>query len=140
MPAFLKRLLGVERAQAAEERLVAEQPPQHVQHRRALVVDQRAEDAAVALDVAEPIAEIDRALIGILHRPAAELAQHVAERVLAAPLLRVERGEVLREAFAQPLLVIVLPAHRLAEPLMRELVREEELGEVLERRRDRCAS
>ena len=50
-------------------------------------------------------------------------------------VLRVERREVLREAFAQPLLVIVPPADRLAPPLVRELVREEEVREVLERRR-----
>ena len=35
-------------------------------------------------------------------------------------LLRVERGEILREPLADPLLVIVLPADRLAPPLMRE--------------------
>ena len=104
--------------------------PQHVQHRRALVVDQRAEHPAVALDVAEAIPEIDRALIGLIHRPAPELAQHVAEGLLAASLLGIERGEVLREAFAQPLLVIVLPADGLAPPLMRELVRDEELGKA----------
>ena len=96
----------------------------------ALVVDERAEDAAVALDVAEPVAEIDRALIRLVHRPAAELAQHVAERLLAAPLPGVERGEVLREALAEPLLVVVLPADRLAPPLVRELVRDVELREV----------
>ena len=54
---------------------------------------------------------------------------------LAARLLRVERREVLREAFAEPLLVVVLPADRLAPPLVRQLVREEELGEAVERRR-----
>ena len=48
--------------------------------------------------------------------------------LLAALLFGVERGEVLREAFAQPLLVIVLPADGLAEPLMREFVRDEKLG------------
>ena len=140
MLGLLESILGVELLDAAEERLVADQAAQHVQHRGALVVDQRAEHAALALDVAEAVAEIHRALIGILDRPLAELAEDLAERRLAALLFRVERGEVLREAFAQPLLVIVLPADRLPEPLVRELVRHEELGEALERRRDRCAS
>src|SRR5207249_1239780 len=40
--------------------------------------------------------------------------------------------EVLREPFADPLLVIIPPADRLAPPLMRELVREKELGERAE--------
>ena len=80
----------------------------------------------------EPVAEVDGALIRLVHGPAAKLPQDVAERVLAAPLAGEERREVLREAFAQPLLVVVLPAHGLPQPLMRELVREEELGEVVE--------
>ena len=101
----------------------------------ALVVDEGAEDAAVLLDVAEAVAEVDRALIRFRQRPAAELPQHVDERRVAARLLRVERGEVLREPFAEPLLVVVLPADRLAPPLVRELVGEEELGEAVERRR-----
>src|SRR6185503_16396656 len=50
-------------------------------------------------------------------------------------LLRVQRGEVLCEAFAEPLFVIVLPADGLPPPLMRELVGEKELGESVERRR-----
>ena len=111
-----------------------------MQHGRALVVDERAEHAAVAFDVAETIAEIDRTLIRLIHRPAPELAQHVAERLLAAPFLRVERRKILREALAQPLLVIVLPADRLAPPLMRDLVRDVELGEVVERPPDRCGT
>ena len=59
----------------------------------------------------------------------------LANVVVAALVLRVQRGEVLREAFAEPLLVVVAPADRLAPPLVRELVREEEFGIVLERRR-----
>ena len=126
MPAFLKRHVGVEAAQPGEERLVAHQPPQHVQHHRALVVDERAEDPAVRLDVAEAIAEIDRALRRHVDGPSPHLPQHGRERLGAALALGVERGEVLREALAEPLLVIVLPADRLAPPLVRELVREEE--------------
>ena len=80
MPAFWNFARRVEPPQAAEERLVADQPPQHVQHRRALVVDERAEDAAVALDVAEPVAEIDRPLIRLVHRPAPHLPQHARRR------------------------------------------------------------
>ena len=99
-----------------------------MQHRRALVVDDRAEDARLALDVAEPVAEVHRALIRFRDRPAPELPQHVDEDTIASRLLRVQRGEVLREAFTDPLLVIVLPADRLAPPLVRELVGEEELA------------
>src|SRR5262245_17547842 len=106
-----------------------------MQHAGALVVEQRTEHAALTLDVTEAITEIDRPLVGIFERPLAELAQDVAERAFTAPLLRIQRRQVLREAFAQPLLVIVLPADRLPEPLMRELVRHEELGEALERGR-----
>ena len=47
-------------------------------------------------------------------------------------LLRVEGGEVLREAFAQPLFVIVLPPDSLPPPLVRELVREIERRKALE--------
>ena len=57
-----------------------------------------------------------------------------ANDVVAALLLRVERGEVLREPLAEPLLVVVAPADRLAPPLVRELVGEEELGKAAERR------
>ena len=106
-----------------------------MQDGRGLVVDHGAKDAAVAADVAEPVAEVDRALIGLLHPPAPELAEHARERVVAAPPLRVQRREVLREPLAQPLLVIVAPADRLAPPLVRDLVGDEELGKVLERRR-----
>src|SRR4051794_9089556 len=112
----------VEPPQAAEERVVADQPPQHVEHDRALVVDQRAEDAALAADMTEAIAEIHRALVALVDRPAAHLPQHRREHLVAALALRVERREVLREAFADPLLVIVAPADGLAPPLMRELV------------------
>ncbi len=52
-------------------------------------------------------------------------------------MLGIEAGEELREAFAQPLLVIVLPADRLSPPLMRKLVGEEEFREPLEVRRIR---
>ena len=57
------------------------------------------------------------------------------ERLVAALLLRVQRREVLREALAQPLLVVVAPADRLSPPLVRELVGDEEIGIVCERRR-----
>jgi hypothetical protein len=43
-------------------------------------------------------------------------------------LLRVERREVLREAFTQPLLVVVLPPDRLSPPLVRELVGQKNSG------------
>ena len=48
-------------------------------------------------------------------------------------MFRIERGEVLGDAFAEPLLVVVLPADGLPPPLMGELVRDEEIGEVVER-------
>jgi hypothetical protein len=49
--------------------------------------------------------------------------------------MRIERREVLREALAEPLLVIVSPPDRLSPPLVGELVREKEVGVVVERRR-----
>src|SRR4029450_11850932 len=52
----------IEALQAAEERLVADERPQHVQRHGRLVVDQPAEDPAVVLDVAEAVAEVDRTL------------------------------------------------------------------------------
>ena len=58
-----------------------------------------------------------------------QLAQHGREHLVAALVLRVQRREVLREAFAEPLFVVVPPADRLAPPLVRELVREEEIRE-----------
>ena len=74
-------------------------------------------------------------LIARVDAPLAQLLQHRDERVLAFLVLRVQRGEVLREALAEPLLVVVAPADRLSPPLMGELVREEEIGIVAERRR-----
>ena len=50
-------------------------------------------------------------------------------------MLRVQRGEVLGEALAQPLLVIVAPPDTVAPPLVSHLVRQEELRVVLERGR-----
>src|SRR4029078_1256889 len=43
--------LRVERAEAAEEGVVADPAPQHVQHQRAPVVDEGAENATVLLQV-----------------------------------------------------------------------------------------
>src|SRR5687768_5572834 len=84
---LLETIGGIELPQAVEERLVADEAPQHMQHRRALVVDERAEYFALALDVAKAIPEVDRTLIRILDCPAAELAEHVAERLFTAALL-----------------------------------------------------
>src|SRR5580765_8271003 len=131
-PGLLIARLDVEAPHAAEERVVADQPAEHLQHRRALVVDERAEYAAIVSDVAEAIAQVDRSLIGFLQAPLAPLPEHLAEDLRSAPALGVQTGEKLREAFAEPLLVVVLPTDRLAPPLMRELVREEELREALE--------
>ena len=50
-------------------------------------------------------------------------------------MLGIERREVLREPLAQPLLVVIAPADRLAPPLVRHFVRQEELGEPFEVRR-----
>jgi hypothetical protein len=125
----------VKAAQPTEERLVADETPQHVKHRRALVVDERAKDAALIADVSEPVSEVDRTLIRVVHAPLAQLPQHGGKNVVALLLLRVERREVLREALAEPLLVVVAPADRLPPPLVRELVGEEEVGKTAERGR-----
>ena len=55
--------VAIEAPQPAEERVVAEEAAEHVQHRGALVVDQRAEHAALAADVAEAVAERHRPLL-----------------------------------------------------------------------------
>src|SRR4030095_7323601 len=93
------------------------------------------EHAALAADVAETIPEIDRSLSALVDRPLPHLPHHRRKDVVAALALRVERGEVLREAFADPLLVVVAPADRLAPPLVGELVSDEEIGKAVERRR-----
>ena len=46
---------GVETADAEEELLVAHEPPQHVEHRGALVVDERAGGSIAVAHVAEPV-------------------------------------------------------------------------------------
>ena len=99
-----------------------------------------------------------RSLVGLVDRPLPHLPHDAPEHRIdargcgiaaachAAPL-GVQRGEVLREPFAQPLLVIRAPADRLTPPLVGELVREEEVRIVFERggivprkkeRRHRC--
>src|SRR5207342_275959 len=92
-----------------------------------------AEDATVALDVAEAVAQGDGALVGFVHGPSAHLPQDAREYGVAALMPRVQRGEVLREALADPLLVVVAPADRLSPPLVRKLVRDEEVRELVER-------
>ncbi len=127
---LLESPLGVEPPQPEKERIVADQPPQHVQHDRGLVVDERAEDGPLAADVPEAIAQVDRALRRRVDTGAPHLPQHRRKHVRVERLLGVERREVLCEPLAQPLLVIVLPAYRLAPPLMRQFVREIELGKL----------
>src|SRR5581483_11189075 len=123
----------VEAPEPLEERLVADQSAKHVEDGCGLVVDDGAEDPAVAADVTQAIAERNRPLIRLLHAPPPELAQEGREGLVAAAVARVERREVLREPLAQPLLVVVAPADGLPPPLVGDFVREEELGEVLER-------
>ncbi len=106
-----------------------------MENRCALVVDQRTVHTAVVLQMPEAIPKVDRALIGLGERPSTKLAQHVLERVLATGLLRIERREILGEAFAQPLLVVVLPAHCLPPPLVGQLMSHKEVGIVAKRRR-----
>src|SRR6478609_4770730 len=103
-----------------------------MEHGGALVVHDGPEHARLVLDVTETVAQVHWTLIRIGKAPSAELPQHVGECFLSPGLLRVQRREVLREARAQPLLVIVLAADGLAPPLMRELVREKELREAVE--------
>ena len=50
---------AVEITHPLEERLVADQAAQHVQHHRRLVVDDRSEHRRLPLDVPEPVAEVD---------------------------------------------------------------------------------
>ena len=126
---------GVEPPHPSEEGIIANQLPQHVQRKGALVVDECPEHAAVVPDVSEAIAEIHGTLIGSIDGPARHLRDHLLEGRVLPPVFGVERGEILREALADPLLVIVLPAHRLSPPLMCGLMGEEKLGEIVEIRR-----
>src|SRR5260370_21058634 len=71
--------------------------------------------------------------IGVVHAPLPQLTQHGREHLVAPLLLRIERSEVLREPFAQPLFVVIAPADRLPPPLVRDLVREEEIRKAAER-------
>ena len=91
--------------------------------------------STLSLNQAEAIAKIDWPLVRLGDAPAAELAKHRSRRGIAVGALRVQRGEILREPLADPLLVVVLPADRLSPPLVRELVREEELRDACKRRR-----
>ena len=122
----------VETPHSLEKDFVAEQPPQHVQRQRALVVDERAKYAAVVPNVAEAVAEIHRALIGSVERPARHLGDDGVEHRFLLDVFGVERRKVLREPFANPLLVIVLPSDGLAPPLVRRFMREKEFGEAVE--------
>ena len=106
-----------------------------MQHRRALVVDESAEDAAVALDVSQAIPEIDGPFLRLRHAQRRNWRMMLRKTSFAAALAAVERGEVLREPFTQPLLVKVLPAHGLAPPLMCDFVGQKKLGKTIERRR-----
>jgi hypothetical protein len=107
--------------------------PQHVQDHRALVVDHRAEHAPFASDVAQSISQIDRSLRRHFDGPPSHLLDHAGELIRPALALGVQRGEVLREAFADPLLVVILPADRLPPPLVRDFMRQEEARIVVER-------
>jgi len=51
--------------------------------------------------------------------------QMLGTALVAALALSVHGGEVLREAFADPLFVVVAPADRLSPPLVRKLVRDQ---------------
>ena len=140
LPEILRSCFGEPRVdvkppQAFEERIIAHQPTKHVQHHRALVVDHGAKGPPFVLDVPDAIPQIHRTLIRFVHGPTAHLSNDAAEYVVAAEFLRVERGKVLREPLAEPLLVVVAPADRLPPPLVRDFVRQEKLRVRRERRR-----
>src|SRR6266545_6996784 len=123
----------VEISQARKERLVTEKAAEHVQDHRPLVVDERAERASLAADVAEAVPEIDGPLPGERDRPFAHLAKDGRELVGTTLAFGIQRGEVLRESFAEPLLVVIFPPDRLSPPLVCDLVRDEKRRIVLER-------
>src|SRR5260370_41071023 len=56
---------AIEPAEPAEERLVADETPQHVKNGRALVVDERAEHARLAADVAAAGSQGHGTLVGL---------------------------------------------------------------------------
>jgi hypothetical protein len=126
---------GIKPPEPSEEHVVAEQQTKHVHRERAFVVDKGAKRPRFVLDVTEPVPEINRPLIRSVERPSRHLSNNRIEHVFALQLFGVERREILREAFTQPLLVIILPADGLSPPLMRGLVRQEKFREVVEVRR-----
>src|SRR5687767_10832186 len=115
---------AVEPLDTARKGVGTNQPLEHVQNDRGLVVDQSSEDPAVALHVAQPVSQMNRAMAGQVQRRLAHLLKEPTFGFRAAVVAGIERGEVLREALTEPLFVIVLPADRLAPPLMGRLMRQ----------------
>ena len=127
-----KLLIAIEPSERGKERLITDETPQHMQYAGGLVVNERSEDTPISPYVTEPIPQIDGTLIRLVERPPPELPEHLHELLFTVAVLCVQRGEILRKPFAQPLLVVVLPADGLAPPLMCDLMSEKEVGEAVE--------
>ena len=90
----------IEIAPAAEERLVPNPVPEHVQHGGALVVDQGPEDPGLAAQVAEAIAEIDRAFARTRQARSLPLGHHIVEDAVAVALACEEASKILCHSLA----------------------------------------
>ena len=101
------------------ERLCPNLAAQHVKYRAALLIDELRNHAAEIGDVL-----VDQRLFGLRGRACArEHALYASdERVVAHVVLVVQRGEIRREALAEPGVVPVALGDRVSKPLMRDFV------------------
>ncbi len=75
------------------------------------------------------------AVVAVVAQVALECAVHLEpEFILAAGVLGEERVEVRREALVEPEVGPILAGQEVAEPLVRQLVRDQAVGVPLERR------
>src|SRR4029079_12085562 len=109
--------------EGAAERVLPDDLSEHVQDVRPLVVDDGPHHLRIPLDVAEAMPEVDGPLVRVAQGPAAHAREHVPEGALAPAVADPEGGRVLGERLRDPALVVVLPGHSVAPPLVRELVR-----------------
>ena len=139
-PGLLESPGRVEPPQTSEKHIVADKAAQHVKRQRALVVNERAKHAAVVPNMTQPVAEIDRPLIRSIERPSRHVADDRVEHRLPLDVLGVQRREVLREPFADPLLVIVLPPYTPGPTIDARLRGRERTQETPRNTQDRYAT
>ena len=115
---------------ALPERAVADLAAQHVQHPRRLLVDVRTEQAP---RIGHGVRHDDRVrrLVEVPEDPLPRRVHLAHEAPAAVRPIQVAGGEVGREALAEPDVRPVALGHRVAEPLMSDLVGDQGLDPVL---------